>query len=325
MGKLPGTPPPSLPELVRAVDRMTFVYLEQSVVHRDSNAITATDARGTVHIPAASLGALLLGPGTSVTHQAMMLLGECGSTAVWVGERGVRYYAHGRSLANSTRLLQVQAEKVSNRLERLQVARQMYAMRFPGEDDVFSLTMQQLRGREGARVRRCYREHADRTGVAWTKREYDRTDWDTGSPINQALSAANTALYGIVHAVIVSLGCAPGLGFVHTGHERSFVYDIADLYKAEVTIPIAFDVAASGTGEIGPAVRRAVRDRVFAGRLLERCVSDVQHLLLGDAAVTEIFEADVVWLWDGADRMVAGGVSYDDSPSYPDPSMPFPS
>jgi len=141
----------------------------------------------------------------------------------------------------------------------------------------------------------------------------------------QALSAANTALYGIVHAVIVSLGCAPGLGFVHTGHERSFVYDIADLYKAELTIPIAFEIAGSGTDDIGPAARRAVRDRVFSGRLLERCVTDVQHLLLGDAAAAEMFEADVVWLWDGADRVVAGGVSYEDSSVYTDPSMPFPS
>lgn len=319
MTKLPGSPPPALHELVRVTDRITFVYLEHSVVHRDSNAITATDTRGTVHIPAASLGALLLGPGTSVTHQAMLLLGECASTAVWVGERGVRYYAHGRSLAHGTRLLQAQAERVSNRVERLKVARKMYGMRFPDEPDVSTLTMQQLRGREGARVRRCYRDHADRTGIAWSKREYDRTDWDASSSINRALSAANTALYGIVHAVVVSLGCSPGLGFVHTGHERAFVYDIADLYKAEITIPIAFNVTASGVADVAAAARRAVRDQIFSSRILERCVADVQHLLIGDVAAEEIYEANVVWLWDGADSQVAGGISYDD------PSMPFPS
>lgn len=319
MKKLPGTPPPSLPELVRATDRMTFLYLEHSVIHRESNAITATDARGTVHIPAASLGALLLGPGTSVTHQAMMLLSECASTAVWVGERGVRYYAHGRSLAKTSRLLEAQAERVTNRNDRLKVARQMYSMRFPDED-VSGLTMQQLRGREGARVRKCYREHAERTGVQWSRREYDTADWDMGSPVNQALSAANTGLYGIVHAVIVSLGCSPGLGFVHTGHERSFVYDIADLYKAEISIPIAFDIASSDLADIGAAARRAVRDRVHSGHVVERCVQDIQTLLLGDDEPGQAFEeADVVWLWDGADRQVAGGISYGD------PSMPFPS
>lgn len=318
MKKIPGTAPPTLPELVRATDRLTFVYVEHSVIHRESNAITATDARGTVHIPAASLGALLLGPGTSVTHQAMVLLSECASTAVWVGERGVRYYAHGRSLAKTSRLLDAQADRVSNRTERLRVARLMYSMRFPGED-VSGLTMQQLRGREGARVRKCYREHSERTGVDWSRRDYEVTDWDAGSPVNRALSAANTSLYGVVHAVIVSLGCSPGLGFVHTGHERSFVYDIADLYKAEITIPVAFDIAASGFADVGTAARRTVRDRIHGGRLVERCVRDIQTLLVGDDELSEVEEANVVWLWDGAERQVAGGVSYGD------PSMPFPS
>ena len=114
-------------------------------------------------------------------------------------------------------------------------------MRFSGES-VDGLTMQQLRGREGARVREVYRENSRRTGVAWTRREYRVDDFEASDPINQALSAAHAALYGVVHGVIVSLGCSPGLGFVHTGHERSFVYDVADLYKAETTIPIAFDV-----------------------------------------------------------------------------------
>jgi CRISPR-associated protein Cas1 len=97
-----------LGQLVRAQDRLTFIYLEHCVVHRDANAITARDARGTVHIPAAALGAVLLGPGTTVSQQAIALLAESGSTAVWVGEQGVRYYAHGRSLARSSRLLETQ-------------------------------------------------------------------------------------------------------------------------------------------------------------------------------------------------------------------------
>src|SRR5699024_6444144 len=119
-------PPAEVRELVRAEDRLTFLYLERCTIHRDSNAITAAKKEGTVHIPAASIGALLLGPGTHVTHQAMMLLADSGATTVWVGERGVRYYAHGQSLARSSRLLQAQAELVSNRNSRLKVARRMY-------------------------------------------------------------------------------------------------------------------------------------------------------------------------------------------------------
>jgi CRISPR-associated protein Cas1 len=296
---------------------MTFLYLEHAVISRDASAITATDERGTVHIPAAALGAVLLGPGTNVTHQAMVLLAESGSTVVWVGERGVRYYAHGRSLSRSSRLLEAQATLVTNRTTRIGVARRMYEMRFPDED-VSALTMQQLRGREGARVRRAYREHSRRTGVPWNGREYRPDDFAASDPVNQALSAATTCLYGVVHAVVVALGCSPGLGFVHTGHERSFVYDVADLYKAEFAIPVAFDAAVLDLVDIGGHVRRAMRDRMFEDRLLERSVRDITWLLTGeqDETTAEDDWADVVMLWDGRNGAVASGVSYalDDRP-----------
>lgn len=309
-GRIPGTRPASLPELVRAQDRLSFVYLERSIVSRDASAITATDERGTVHIPAATLGALLLGPGTSVTHQAMVLLAECGSTVVWVGERGVRCYAHGRSLASSSRLLEAQAKLITNRTSRLQVARRMYEMRFPGED-VSAMTMQQLRGREGARVRKAYREQSDLTGVPWTRRQVDFEDFSSGDPVNQALSAATTCLYGVVHATIVALGCAPGLGFVHVGHERSFVFDIADLYKAELAIPVAFEVAALDLADVAGHTRRLMRDRMFEAKILERSVRDIRWLLSGEAEeAEEDYRADVVMLWDGMSGAVAGGTSY---------------
>lgn len=319
--EIPGAKPVPLGQLVRAQDRLTFLYLEHCIVHRDANAITARDAKGTVHIPAASLGALMLGPGTNVSQQAMVLLAESGSTAIWVGEHGVRYYAHGRNLARSSRWLEAQAALVSNQRSRLGVARRMYAMRFPGED-TSSLTMQQLRGREGARVRRVYRDHAERTGVEWSRRDYDPDDFAGGTPINQALSAANTSLYGVVHAAIVALGCAPGLGFVHTGHIKSFVYDVADLYKAEISIPAAFEVAGREPADIGGECRRAVRDRMKGGAFIERCVRDIRSLLSEeDESLVEYgpeaFEdADVVMLWDKNGRTVAGGTSYDHDGTY---------
>ena len=148
---IPGARPSELKELTRVQDRLSFLYVEHCIVERDANAITFTDDRGTVHIPSAALSVLLLGPGTNVTHQAMVLIADSGSTAIWVGEQGVRMYASGRSMARSSRLVVEQARLVSNRSLRLQVAREMYQMRF--NEDVSSLTMQQLRGREGARVR----------------------------------------------------------------------------------------------------------------------------------------------------------------------------
>ncbi|SHJ14680.1 CRISP-associated protein Cas1 [Actinomyces denticolens] len=293
--------------LPRVQDRMSFLYLEHCVVHREDGALTARNDQGTIRVPAASLVAVLLGPGTSVSHQAMSLLGECGTTAVWVGERGVRYYAHGRSLATSTRLLVEQAARVSSPQKRLKVARQMYCWRFEGED-VSGLTMQQLRGREGARVREVYRENSRRTGVPWTRRDYRPDDFEASDPINQALSAAHAALYGVVHAVIVSLGCSPGLGFVHTGHERSFVYDVADLYKAETTIPIAFDVVAEGMEDLTGTTRRRVRDRIFEMKVIERAVRDI-HTMFGTEEAEDL-TINVVSLWDYQRKAVSGGANY---------------
>lgn len=303
-----GAAPPSSQQLFRVEDRVTFLHLERCTVSRDSNAITATDQQGTVHIPAATISAVLLGPGTRITHHAVMLLAQCGVTVVWVGEQGVRYYAHGSPLATSTRLLEAQADAVSNTRKRLAVARRMYEMRFPDEV-VTHLTMQQLRGREGARVRTLYRLHAERTGVEWRRRDYDPDQFTDSDAINQALSAAHSCLYGIVHAAIVSLGCSPGLGFVHTGHSRAFVYDMADLFKATCTIPIAFDVVAEDSPDVAGDVRRKVRDALREGDVLRRCVRDLRSLVLpGDDAELDV---EVLHLWDNLAGTVAGGVSYD--------------
>lgn len=149
----------------------------------------------------------------------------------------------------------------------------------------------------------------------WARRDYKTDDFSASDAVNQALSAATTCLYGVTHAVIVALGCAPGLGFVHTGHARSFVFDIADLYKAEIAVPAAFDVAgrAEEVDDVPAETRREVRDRLADGRLLTRCVRDIRDLLLPDSPEStedESADWDVVHLWDGAGRRVAGGRDY---------------
>lgn len=308
----PGPPPPDLALLPRIEHRLSFIYAEHCVVHRADNALTLRNEKGVVHIPVTMMAVLLLGPGTTVSHQAMMLVGESGSSLVWTGENAVRVYASGRSLARSNRMLKAQARKSTVRQERLDVARQMYAMRFPGED-VSGLSMQELRGREGARVRRIYRENAQRTGVDWKRRDFRPDDFDASDPINQALSAANTALYGITHAALIGLGCAPGLGIVHDGHDLSFVYDVADLYKADTSIPAAFDTVAEDPGDIPNTVRRRMRDIVFEKKLLQNCVVDVQELLGIQRASDDFLEADVISLWDYQRGQVAGGTNYADS------------
>lgn len=298
-----------LNELPRISDRVSFIYLEHAKINRQDSTIAVRDQQGLICIPCSMIGVLLLGPGTDISHRAIELIGDTGTTIVWVGERGVRFYAQGRPLAHTTRLLEAQAKLVSNTKTRVMVARKMYQMRF-GDEDVSKLTMQQLRGREGARVRKIYRKQSKRHHVEWNGRHYDIEDFLEGSVIDQALSAANVSLYGVVHSVIAALGMSAGLGFVHTGHDKSFVYDIADLYKAELTIPLAFQVAAecNEDDDIGKITRLKMRDALVDGKLLKRIVQDLQYLM---GITDEIIEGDVLHLWDDKDGLIKHGVNYE--------------
>jgi CRISPR-associated protein Cas1 len=310
MSEMPGMEKPSLQELPQIGDRLSFLYLERCQISREDSAILVKDENGTVRIPAAAISTLLLGPGTSLTHRAVELIGDAGVGIVWVGENGVRYYASGRPLTHRAHLLIRQAEMVSNQRLHLRVVRRMYQIRFPDED-TSGMTTQQLRGREGSRVRKAYKTASEKWGVSWNGRNYDKDNFSEGDPVNQALSAGNVCLYGLAHAVITALGCSPGLGFIHVGHDCSFVYDIADLYKAEITIPIAFEIASENPEDLPGVVRRRVRDEIAATHLLERMVKDIHYLLLKeDEEDKEMPEVDVTYLWDTKVGIVENGKSY---------------
>lgn len=307
--KIGGAEKIELHELPRIGDRVSFIYVEHAKINRKDSAITVSDVKGVIQIPVAIIGVLMLGPGTDISHRAVELIGDAGTAIVWVGERGVRHYAHGRPLAHSTKFLEAQAKLVSNTRSRLQVARKMYQMRFPNED-VSKLTMQQLRGREGARVRAAYRECARRFGVEWQRREYDPDNFAGGSPVNRALSAANVALYGLVHSVVAALGLSAGLGFIHTGHDRAFVYDVADLYKADFTIPLAFRLASKTeeSDDIGRLARLEARNGFVDGKLMGKIVRDLQEIM--DIDIDERFDIDTISLWDDKEKLVQFGVNY---------------
>jgi CRISPR-associated protein Cas1 len=295
-------------DLHRVEDRLSTLYVEHSHVDRAENAVLLVNRERRIHVPAAMVATMLLGPGTRVTAAAMRLLADSGTAVCWVGDHGVRMYATGIGLGRGSQILLRQAYLVTRTKERLRVARRMYGMRFPDED-VSSLTMQQLRGREGVRVKRVYREHANRTGVPWVAREYRAGDpYALGDDVNRMLSAGNSCLYGICHAAIVGVGASPGLGFVHTGSALSFVLDIADLYKAEYTIPLAFDLVAAGRTSERDA-RVTFRDKVADGKLMGCIVRDIKNLLLETDDSSEEDE-DYLHLWDDAQGEVPGGVNW---------------
>lgn len=307
MARKTGADKPKLYELERVSDRISFLYLEHAKVNRQDSAITVTDDKGVVYVPAAIISVLMLGPGIDITHRAMELIGDSGMSVVWVGEYGVKQYAHGRALNHSSTLLEKQAKLVSNTRSRIDVARKMYQLGFPNED-VSRYTMQELRGKEGSRVRKVYRKESEKTGVEWTRREYNPDNFESSNPINQALTAAHQALYGLSYSVIAALGVSPGLGFVHTGHDMSFVYDFADLYKAEYSIPVAFSIIAeSPEGDISRRTRLAMRDVFKDGKLIKRMVRDLKFLLNDEDNSDNV---DVINLWDDKLGLQKFGVQY---------------
>jgi CRISP-associated protein Cas1 len=274
-------------------DGLSYLYLEHGRIERTQHAVEFfDDNKGRTLVPTAALAVLMLGPGTSITHEAVKVLAENGSLVVWCGEEGVRFYAQGLGETRRAYHLLKQAEQATNPAKRIQVVLKMYRYRF-GDQLHPELSLEQIRGLEGVRVRAGYADASRKYGVEWNGRRYDRANWNAGDPINRALSTANACLNGLCHAGIVSGGYSPGLGFVHTGKQLSFVYDIADLYKMEVTVPLAFRMVAESKEHLEMRVRRACRDAFRENRLLDRILPDIDSLLgihadeMGDGSTDE--------------------------------------
>lgn len=303
--------------LPKVRDSLSYLYVEHCRIDQEAKAIALHDVNGKTPVPCANLTLLMLGPGTNITHAAVRVLAESGCLVAWTGEEGVRLYAQGLGETRSSAHLLHQAWLASDPARRLQVVVQMYRMRFDEQLDA-SLTLQQIRGREGIRVREGYAKASRETGVPWSGRAYNRGDWKTADPVNRALSCANSCLYGICHAAILSAGYSPAIGFVHTGKMLSFVYDIGDLYKVETTIPVAFAAVTEGTVDLEGRVRRACRDAFHRERILQRIVPDIEKALSVQEAVSDgpAFDSDEALpggLWDPEVGEVAGGVNRADA------------
>lgn len=271
-------------------DSLSFVYVEHVRIDREANAIAIHDADGKTPVPAAALAVLMLGPGTSISHAAVTVLADNNCLVVWCGEENVRFYACGIGGTRSATPLIHQASMASDETLRLQVVKRLYRMRFVEElpEDV---TVEQLRGMEGSRVRTAYARMSAETGVPWSGRKYDRSNWHAADPVNRALSAANACLYGLCHAAILSAGYSPALGFIHTGKQLSFVYDVADLYKVDLTVPLAFRVAKDNPAELERTVRLGCRDLFRETKLVERIIPDIR-LALGEPQADTASEFD---------------------------------
>ena len=290
-----------LHELPKFRDRQSHIYVEHAKIEQEQKSIAIYDANGYTPVPVASIAFLTLGPGTSITHAAITALARNNCLVIWAGEENVRFYASGMGGTRSSIHLLHQAQLASNEESRIEIAKRMYLCRFDSEIPA-DASIQTLRGMEGYRVRETYAMLSDAYGVPWNGRKYDRGNWHEADPVNRALSAANSCLYGLCHAAILSAGYSPAIGFIHNGKQLSFVYDIADLYKTEIVFPIAFEAAAENPDKISSWVRKACRERFHQEKLVKAIIPDIRSLL-GEPASNEPspFDSDEALpadLWD---------------------------
>ena len=317
-----------LHELPRVKDSLSYIYIEHAKIKQDGHSIAIYDKQGITPVPCAALNLIMLGPGTNITHAAIRNLAENDCLILWCGEEGVRLYSQGLGRTRSAKNIIKQSILSSIPYFRLLVAKKMYIKRFE-EEIPFEITIKQLRGKEGARVRKVYQDNSARTGVLWRGRSYKRGSWDAADPINRAISSANSCLYGITHAAIAAMGYSPALGFIHTGKLLSFVYDIADLYKTEITIPLSFDIVKESVKEISRRIRIECREKFRENKILERIVVDIKSVLdiedhlnssqkqiLENAKLeTKNYDTDYAlpgYLWDPEEGLQDGGQNFND-------------
>lgn len=264
---------------IQLKDRVSQVFLRYGQVDVIDGAFVLVDETGVrTVIPVGSIACIMLEPGTRVSHAAVKLAAEVGTLLVWVGEAGVRLYASGQPGGARSDKLLYQAKLALDDELRLKVVRKMYEFRF-GEPAPERRSVEQLRGIEGARVREIYKQLARQYGVKWEGRRYDPTNWDASNPVNKALSAATSCLYGITEAAVLAAGYAPAIGFIHTGKPLSFVYDIADLFKFDGVVPLAFRTASLNPQRIDRDVRLACRDHFRAKNVLAKIIPTIEEIL----------------------------------------------
>ncbi len=270
---------PDLESLPPLRQRWTPLYLEHGRLEVDDSGVKWIGADYLIlPIPVATVSALLLGPGTTVTHAAIKACAECNTSVCWVGADGLRFYALGVTTTHDNANARHQVACYSSRTKRTEIARKMFARRFPGVD-VSAKSLDELRGMEGQRVRNLYGELGLKYGVTWKGRRYSPENWELADEINQAISIANAALYSLCTAAVCTLGYLPQLGFIHADHPLAFVFDIADLYKHATSFPAAFQSISVNPRPTTNDVLAILKLHFERENLIRRIPDDIKELL----------------------------------------------
>ena len=261
-------------------DRYPFIYLERGRLEIDDSSLKWIDSEANVvRIPVATIGAILLGPGTSVTHEAIKVAAAANCMINWVGEDSLLFYATGHTPTANTGNFKKQMKVASNPKLAEEVARRMYSKRFPSED-LKGKSIKEMMGMEGYRVRELYEKKAKEYSVGWKGRSYVPGKFELSDMTNRILTSVNAALYGIICSAVYSLGYSPHIGFIHSGSPLPFVYDMADLYKEYYCIDLAFMLTLKMAGEYNKhLVSSGFRTRIIDDNLVQTIVADIPAMI----------------------------------------------
>ncbi len=270
----------SLPQVK---DKYPFLYLERGRLEIDDSSIKWIDSEANVvRLPVATINTLLLGPGTSITHEAVKTAAAANCSICWVGEDTLLFYAAGFLPTADTRNLKRQIMLATNTEKALKVARKMFAHRFP-DAELKGKNLKEMMGMEGHRVKLFYQKKAEEYGVGWKGRSYIPGKMALSDVTNQVLTSANAALYGILCSAVHAMGYSPHIGFIHSGSPLPFVYDLADLYKDKLCTDLAFAVSKKMAGFYNKhMVSKAFRERVLEMDLLAQIAKDITVLMEGE-------------------------------------------
>ncbi|NWH05257.1 type I-E CRISPR-associated endonuclease Cas1e [Desulfobacter latus] len=271
---------PPLETLTPAKERWTPIYLEHGRLEVDDSSVKWIGADKTVlRLPIATISALLLGPGTTITHAAVKACADCNTPVCWVGAEGMRFYAFGVTPTHDNERARIQAALHTSKKNRERIARRMFVMRFGGESAVEGKTIKKLMGMEGHRVRELYTSMGQKYGVPWKGRNYNPDNWQLADSLNKAISAANASLYALTTAVVSSMGYLPQLGFIHSAGTLPFVFDIADIYKPETTLEAAFQTIRINPKATEKDTLTRLKQIIEQSRLMYRMPKDISRLL----------------------------------------------
>lgn len=269
------------------VDRHGLIWLSRGKLFVEDGTLrfVCTDSddlpAGDYAIPYQNVSLILLGPGSTVSHDALRILARHGTLLAAVGEGGVKFYTAPPMGQGHSNVARAQARLWADENERLSVARRMYAFRFgkilPHRDIAV------LRGIEGARMKETYKLVADRFRIPWEGRRYDRSNPKGADIPNQAINHAATFVECAADVAVAAVGALPPLGFIHEDSSNAFTLDIADLFRAEITVPMAFKVARRALDDPGLILERALRREAAAefrrAKLISRMIDRIKELL----------------------------------------------